>query len=91
MIVKLSCPLLDESRASLFDGSMRVAVEADAGESLGEGATGKLLMSGEAAILGNGVGEGECVELDVGVTMYEALLDGGDAITGAVTIQDKER
>jgi len=65
---------------------MGVPVEADPGQSLGKRSAGELLMSSESTVLGDGVGESQRVELDVGVTVYKALLDGSDAIAGAVRV-----
>lgn len=59
---------------------MRVAVQTDPSEGLGEGPTGDLLMSGETAVLGNSIGEGKGVKLDVGIAMYESLLNGCNAV-----------
>lgn len=68
---------------------MRVAVETDPGKRLGERSAGEFLMRGESAILCNSVGESESVQLDIGVAVYEALLDGCDAIPSAVGLRMK--
>lgn len=66
---------------------MSVAVETDPGEGLGEGSAGNLLMRSEAAILGYSVGEGERIELNIGVAVDEPLLDGSDAIASSAKVK----
>ncbi|KAI3484880.1 hypothetical protein L1887_51934 [Cichorium endivia] len=80
LVVELACPLLYEGVASLLDGCVGVAIQADACERLCEGATCEFLVCGEAAVFGDGIGESERVELDVCVSMHESLLDSSDAV-----------
>lgn len=55
---------------------MGIAVAGEPEQGVGEGLGGEFAVERGAAVLGEGVGELEGVELDVGVAVREALDEG---------------